>query len=201
MSWSHSSQAASSGLFIDESGFICCGGRIHKAPLSQFTRFPYLLPSRHPFTSMIIHSTNVRLFHAGINKHCYSHSADVLGTKTEATHPLTIKKLSCQQETLWTTIFTIGKNEWHHLLIFFYVQRNGVESKVCICPFTCATTRGVHLEIMTNLATDTFLLALKRFMSRKSLPQVIVFDSGLAISSVAASIGSPNVQNVDCASF
>ena len=45
-----------------------------------------------------------------------------------------------------------------------YVQMNGVESKVYICLFTCATTRGVHLEIVMDLTTDTFLLALRRFI-------------------------------------
>ena len=53
-----------------------------------------------------------------------------------------------------------------------YVQRNGARR------FTCVTTRGVHLEIVTDLTTDTFLLALRRFTSRKSLPQVIVSDNG-----------------------
>ena len=60
-----------------------------------------------------------------------------------------------------------------------YVQRDGVESKVYICLFTCATTRGVHLDIVTDLTTDTFLLALRRFTSGKSLPQVIVSDNEL----------------------
>jgi len=52
-----------------------------------------------------------------------------------------------------------------------YVQINGVKSKVYICLFTCATTQGVHLEIVTDLTTDT------RFMSRKSLPRIIVSDN------------------------
>ena len=54
-------------LFIDEDDFICCGGRIHNAPLCQTTRFPYLLPPKHPLTAMIIHNAHVRLFHAGTN--------------------------------------------------------------------------------------------------------------------------------------
>ena len=66
-----------------------------------------------------------------------------------------------------------------------YVQMNGVESKVYICLFTCATTRGVHLEIVMDLTTDTFLLALRRFASRKSLPQVIVSDNGSTYLSAA----------------
>jgi len=66
-----------------------------------------------------------------------------------------------------------------------YVQMNGVESKVYLCSFTCATNRGVHLEIVTDLTTNTFLLALRRFASRKSLPRVIVSDNGSTYLSAA----------------
>ena len=54
-------------LFLDENGFIRCGGRIHNAPLSQLAKFPYLLPPRHPFIALIIYSTHARLFHTGVN--------------------------------------------------------------------------------------------------------------------------------------
>ena len=33
-------------LFLDVDGYIRCGGRIHNAPLSELTRFPFLLPSK-----------------------------------------------------------------------------------------------------------------------------------------------------------
>ena len=46
---------------------------------------------------------------------------------------------------------------------------------VYICPFTCAKTR---VEIVTDLTTNTFLLTLRRFTSKKSLSQIIVSDNG-----------------------
>ena len=66
-----------------------------------------------------------------------------------------------------------------------YIQMNGAESKVYICLFMCAITRAVHLEIVTDLITETFLLALRRFASRKSLPRIIVSDNGSTYLSVA----------------
>ena len=54
-------------LFLDKAGFIHCGGRIHNAPISQLAKFPYLLPPKHQFTSLIIHSIHAKLFHAGTN--------------------------------------------------------------------------------------------------------------------------------------
>ena len=66
-----------------------------------------------------------------------------------------------------------------------YVQHSGKEEKVYVCLFTCATTRAVHLEIVTDLSTDTFLLAFRRFASRKSLPHVVISDNGSTYLSAA----------------
>ena len=54
-----------------------------------------------------------------------------------------------------------------------------------ICLFTCATTRAVHLEVVTNLSTETFLLAFRRFVSRKSLPQIVLSDNASMYLSAA----------------
>ena len=52
-------------LYLDEDNLIRCGGRIHNAPLDQLTRFPYLLPRKHPLTDMIIEDTHKKLHHGG----------------------------------------------------------------------------------------------------------------------------------------
>ena len=41
-------------LFLDEDGLIRCGGRIHNTPLSEYAKFPILLPPKHMLTSLII---------------------------------------------------------------------------------------------------------------------------------------------------
>ena len=54
-------------LFLDDKGYLRCGGRIHNAPLTDDTKFPYLLPPRHPFTALIVLSVHAQLHHAGVN--------------------------------------------------------------------------------------------------------------------------------------
>ena len=44
--------------------------------------------------------------------------------------------------------------------------------------FTCHTTRAVHLELAHDMATDAFLLALRRFISRRGFVKVLRSDSG-----------------------
>ncbi|GFY13409.1 integrase catalytic domain-containing protein [Trichonephila clavipes] len=51
------------------------------------------------------------------------------------------------------------------------------ENKHYIVLFTCAVTRALHLELVNNLTTETFLLALRRFISRRGLCSKILTDN------------------------
>jgi len=50
-------------LFIDDLGYIRCSGRIHNAPVSNLTKFPYLLPSQHLLTTLIIFAAHTTQLH------------------------------------------------------------------------------------------------------------------------------------------
>ena len=43
--------------------------------------------------------------------------------------------------------------------------------------FTCALTRAIHLELVKDCSVDEFLCALRRFVSRKAVPDVIISDN------------------------
>ena len=49
--------------------------------------------------------------------------------------------------------------------------------KVYVCLFTCAVTRAVHLELVTDLSVETFLLAVRRFSGRRSTPKTMISDN------------------------
>ena len=44
--------------------------------------------------------------------------------------------------------------------------------------FTCLTTRAVLVELVSDLTTDRFLLALRRFISIYGTPKRIISDNG-----------------------
>ena len=43
--------------------------------------------------------------------------------------------------------------------------------------FTCLTTRATHLELAGDLSTDSFILALKTFITIRGQPKVMYSDS------------------------
>lgn len=58
-----------------------------------------------------------------------------------------------------------------------YVKSSGQPKKAYIALFTCAVTRAVHLELVSDQTTESFLLALKRFIARRGLCTIIYSDN------------------------
>lgn len=49
--------------------------------------------------------------------------------------------------------------------------------KVYIALFTCAVTRAIHLELVSDMTTENFLLAFRRFLSRRGFCNTIYSDN------------------------
>ena len=47
-----------------------------------------------------------------------------------------------------------------------------------VCLFVCMSTTAIHLELVDDLSTDHFIMALKRFIARRGRPQSIYSDNG-----------------------
>ncbi|GFQ72529.1 uncharacterized protein TNCT_534251 [Trichonephila clavata] len=58
-----------------------------------------------------------------------------------------------------------------------YVKLGNDTEKSYIALFTCAVTRAVHIELVTGLSTRKFILALRRFLSRRSNCKTIYSDN------------------------
>ena len=187
-------------LFLDSAGFIRCGGRIHNAPLDEITRFPYLLPAKHPLTALIIYAIHVKQCHSGIISTvtalrqtywvptarqyvktllyrctiCKKHN----GKPYKQPDPAPLPKARMQA----VPPFTATGVDFTGAL---YVRRGNEEIKVYVCLFTCATSRAVHLEVVADLSTEAFMLAFRRFVSRRSLPQLMMSDNALTYEAAA----------------
>ena len=58
--------------------------------------------------------------------------------------------------------------------------------------YACSHVRkpAVHLEMVSDLSTDTFILTFRRFASRKSLPQVMVSDNASTYAAAAEELSA-----------
>ncbi|XP_075157654.1 uncharacterized protein LOC142230919 [Haematobia irritans] len=60
----------------------------------------------------------------------------------------------------------------------FNVSFHRRHEKRWVALFTCLTVRAIHLEIVTDLSTDAFLIALRNFINRRGIPTQIRSDNG-----------------------
>ncbi|XP_075163194.1 uncharacterized protein LOC142235822 [Haematobia irritans] len=56
--------------------------------------------------------------------------------------------------------------------------RQAPYQKGYVCVFVCFSTKAIHLELCSNLSSDSFLAAFMRFVGRRGLPQKIMSDNG-----------------------
>lgn len=63
------------------------------------------------------------------------------------------------------------------LLKFSSVGRKPLITKSYVCLFVCMFTRAIHIELVSELTTEAFLAALRRFTSRRGVPCKILSDN------------------------
>ncbi|KAG8189020.1 hypothetical protein JTE90_025463 [Oedothorax gibbosus] len=55
-----------------------------------------------------------------------------------------------------------------------YVRGANAPKKSYIALFACSITRALHIELVSDLTTDTFIMALQRFVGRRGLPHTFI---------------------------
>ncbi|GBM43658.1 hypothetical protein AVEN_78030-1 [Araneus ventricosus] len=58
-----------------------------------------------------------------------------------------------------------------------------------IAIFVCSTTKALHLELVSDLTSEAFIAALKRFCSRRGTPKDIHSDNGITFIGAKKKLG------------
>ncbi|XP_074661993.1 uncharacterized protein LOC141914638 [Tubulanus polymorphus] len=190
-------------LFIGDDSLLRVGGRLHNAPIDYGAKFPILLPPKGRFTELTVIDAHARALHLGtestinrirqtywiqsIRKVVKSLLRKCYNCKITSGQPYPLPDPAPLQKSRLTDAppFTVtGVDFTGHL----FVRDNNREAKAYIILFTCANTRAVHLEVVSDMSCATFLLAFRRFAARRSLPQKLISDNGSAFVAAAGEI-------------
>ena len=171
------------GLFVDEKGLLRCHGRLDNAELRQDTATPKLLPKDQRYTRLLIEECHFRAMHAGV-------SQTLARTRREYWIPQgrrVVQKvlklcLVCkryqggpfkmptmpQLPPARVTITAPFQNTGIDFFGPLYIKRGKEVVKVWVCLFTCLVVRAVHLELVEDMTTESFLMWLRRLIARRA---------------------------------
>ncbi|XP_078797113.1 uncharacterized protein LOC144989073 [Oryzias latipes] len=180
---------------LDETGqLIIVGGRLRLSEtLAYDTLHPVVLDPSHPFTHLIIRNYDNELRHPGPERVF----AEIRRKYWILRGREVIRKLQrtcteCQRWRAKPSVPKMADLPLARLRLFkpaFY--STGVD---CFGPFNikigrrsekrwgiifkCLTVRAVHLDVLSSLDTDSFLMAFRRFAARRGTPAELYSDQG-----------------------
>ncbi|XP_075150685.1 uncharacterized protein LOC142224785 [Haematobia irritans] len=189
-----SSQIKGLSPFLDEHTVLRVGGRLEESTLSFNAKHPMLLPFNDPISRLIFESLHKE------NKHCGPTA--LLATVRQRFWPIKGKHLAretvhkCIQcarskpkllkqimgnlpETRVTPArpFINAGVDYCGPIWVHFKTRGKRPQKAYLAIFCCFSTKAVHLELVTDLTTDAFIGALKRFIGRRGHCQNLYCDN------------------------
>lgn len=183
-------------LFLDEKQMLRCRGRINNSTLPLTNKNPILLPSSHPYVDLLIRHTHERVKHSAVNNTLTTLRERFWILKGRQAVKRVLKRCvicrkleglpySSYNSPDLPSIRVSDDPPFTHTGVDFagplYIRPDGNHEKenvkCYICLFTCASTRAVHLELVRSLTVESFLLAFRRFTSRRGLPATLISDN------------------------
>lgn len=204
------SKIASLNPFIDKNGIIRVGGRLQNADIPYDHKHPMLLPPKHNFTYLIIRFYHELTLHSGPQTTLFTVRQKFWPINGKQITKQIVKKcIKCFKTQPVTQIQQMGQlpsMRVNPAQVFKFCGvdyagpfklketkfRNKKFMKGYICIFICMTSKSIHLELATELTTDCFLNALKRFVSRRGLCRKIYSDNGTNFQGANKSIQEIN---------
>lgn len=182
--------------FIDNAGLIRVGGRLQNAQIHPDQKHPILLPSKSHLTELIAKHEHLRNLHAGpqlllsvlrqqywplrgrdIVRKIVHNCVRCFRTNPKTTQPQ-MGSLPASRLLLSRPFTNTGTDLCGPVKIRSSRRRNSLETKGYVVLFVCFSTRAIHLELASDMTTDAFLAAFKRFISRRGICSNIYSDNG-----------------------
>lgn len=182
--------------FIDARGVIRLTGRLSNSELPYDRKHPPILPAHNHFTALIFRNLHETLLHASPVATLQQLRLQYwpLGGRREAKRVLsgcvacfrTSARVAEQLMGAMPSERVTPKRAFQSVGLDFAGPVNIKQSRVrrvlitkgYIAVFVCMVTRAMHIELVSALSTESFMLALDRFISRRGRPSIIFSDNG-----------------------
>ena len=171
--------------FLDSDGLLRVGGRLSKSHMDFDSRHPVILHGKHRLTNLLIEREHKRPCHAGPKM--------LLGTLQQRYHNISARRIvrRCSRECVIcrrtspkvsTQLMDqlpgerVNPSFANEMVSVDYAgsvfikagsKRKPISQKAYIAIFFCLQTKSCHVELVSDLAAEAFLAALRRFVARR----------------------------------
>ncbi|XP_055909824.1 uncharacterized protein LOC129944422 [Eupeodes corollae] len=183
--------------FLDGDSFklLRVGGRLQNADIPYSVKYPILLPKSNPFVKNLLTFLHNKNYHAGPQA--------LVGIVRQRFWVLDVRTLAKKVVSSCWTCFKYRPKMLGQIMGNLPTDRvqparaflkSGVDfcgpfqttyklrgqrtSKSYVAVFVCFVVKAVHLEVVSDLTTEGFIAALKRFVARRGLCKDLYCDNG-----------------------
>lgn len=184
-------------VYLDENNLIRVGGRLDNSSFKFEKKHPIILQSTHQVTKLLFEFEHKKLMHAGpqlllatiretywpiggrnLAKKCFRQCVRCNRMKGKTYNPLMGNLPQQRIKPGGYPFESVGVDYAGPVVVASRTGRGCRLTKSYIGIFVCFTTKAVHLELVGDLTSNNYLLALRRFISRRGKPTHIFSDNG-----------------------
>lgn len=182
--------------FLDKDQMLRAGGRQEHSKLSYSKRHPIILHGKHPISKLLIWSEHQRLLHGGptlvltslgyrfhllnCRKTVRSVLRQCVTCRRQAIkpQPQMLGQLPAERITPDSVFDRVGIDYAGPFLVKCGSVRKPTIVKAYLCVFVSLSVKAVHLELVSDLTSEAFIAALRRFIARRGYPSLLWSDHG-----------------------
>ena len=179
--------------FLDNRGILQVGGNLRKSNLAGEENHPVILPKKCPVSNMIIQWSHHSVAHGARGmtlNHLRQRGIWIVNANAIVRH-LIHKRVLCYKlpgKMGYQKMADLPQERCTEAAPFAYcgvdmfgpliIKERRSELKRYGALFTCFSSRAVHIEVTNTLDADSFILALRRFMTRRGIVCSVWSENG-----------------------
>ncbi|XP_049866249.1 uncharacterized protein LOC126366948 [Pectinophora gossypiella] len=190
------SKLTSLNPFLDSNQVLRVGGRLQNAQLHEDMKHPAIIPQKSHFTHLLVTEAHTKTLHGGpqLMLNYLRTKYWVIGAKATV-RQFVRRCVSCIRYSSQTNHPMMGQLPESRVTAHKPFRKSGVDyagpinirttkgrghrsTKGYICLFVCMATRAIHLEAVSDMTSQGFLAAFKRFVARRGHVSDLWSDNG-----------------------
>lgn len=181
--------------FLNSAGIMCISGRLRNAFVSESAKHPIIISNTHPSARAIMRDFHERHHHVGVQTLLYFVRQEFWIIRGKQLAKKVVKDcVTCFRnkpkpvEQIMADLpadrvspnapFTVcGLDYCGPFTLRNKHQRKSPRFKAYILVIVCFSTKAIHLEVVSDLRTESFFQALSRFIDHHGKPSIIHCDN------------------------